>query len=165
MRTYIIIGTGRSGTSFLAECLKKNGVNIGKNFYQGENPHHGYENQEFVDVNKELFIDTFGKWGLMSPDNEKINYKKFEDKYKKLIEENKDESWGVKEPRMTLFVDKFVDTLKDVDDDPFIYIALRKKKHIIKSAKKHNKEIKDEEIEKAIEIYKKSLINIINNFL
>jgi len=52
MKTYIILGMGRSGTSFLAKALKDQGVNIGNNFWGRENPHGGFEDWDFVKLNK-----------------------------------------------------------------------------------------------------------------
>lgn len=145
MKTYIITGMGRSATSFLAESLKKNGVDIGDKFYMGENAGGGYENQDFVDLNKKVFTEAGMKWGIeiMPTEEEKLKkaFEKYKDEYRKLIEKHKGESWGVKEPRFSLLLPYLMELVEEVDDDPFIYIAFRNPDKVGKSLNKLNKDI------------------------
>jgi len=169
MRTYIITGMGRSGTSFLAESLKKNGVNIGDKFYMGENPHHGYENQELVDITKNILVKSGQGWGIHCNPEKKQNlniaYKVNKPKIKKFIDKNKKESWGIKEPRLSLMLDNFLEDIKDIDDDPFIYVAFRKPKYIAKSLKKLRGKLKKEDLIEVAKEYNRRLIKSLETFL
>lgn len=127
MPTYIITGMGRSGTSFLSKALINSGVNMGIRMYGSTN-----ENIDFVNINKEIY-DQFNGWGLqqLPPDPDKVA--KLDFSFKSAIDANKEEMWGVKEPRFTSTFPLLLPEIYEVDDDPFIYVALRKPKYIAKS--------------------------------
>lgn len=165
MRTYIILGMGRSSTSFLAECLKKNGVNIGDVFYMGENPNGGYENQEFVDLNKQVLTDAKMGWGLgaipAKPLDLKNSFFSHKPKYRKLIKKFGKGDWGVKEPRLSLLADDFLQVVKEFDDDPFIYVAFRDPKKVAESLRECNPDITLERGEEVAREYNRRLIDFI----
>lgn len=169
MRTYIMTGMGRSGTSFLAECLKRNGVNIGHDFYMGENPNHGYENQELVDVTKKILMDAGGADGIHAvPASEDMMKASFIDNKHYIISfinNNKDESWGVKEPRLSLMLDEYLDEITAVDEDPFIYAAFRRPEKVAESLVKLNNQIDYNEALEAAKEYNRRLLKSLAKFV
>jgi len=136
MRTYIITGMGRSATTFLSECLIKNGVNMGKKMHGGKN---GWtkENIDFMELNRKIYEEAGHEFGIekMPPTKEKVLKlrDKFKEEAKKIVNKNKDEHWGVKEPRLTSTYPIILPEIFEVDDDPVVYIAIRKPKYIAKS--------------------------------
>jgi len=87
MRTIIVIGHARSGTSLPEGILHHLGVNMGnkKNWRRADEANEkGYfENRYFVDVNIDITENNTVDRGRM----------------RKLVEKYKDEVWGVKDPR------------------------------------------------------------------
>lgn len=167
--TYLITGMGRSGTSFLAQSLKRNGVYIGKDFYPDMGAKGGYENKEFVNLNKKVFTEAGMGWGInsMPADKERLKkaFKNHKDEYKKLIDKHKRPVWGVKEPRISLFASEFVELL---DDDPFIYIAIRKPEKVAESIaklkEKNSKTPYKKDYLKTAKEYNRRIIDFIKEF-
>ena len=90
MRSIIVIGYHRSGTSYVASILDHLGVDMGINRSRDPdrgNPEGYFENSEFVRANQRLL-----EKGEMP-------------NIKKIYTKNKGELWGAKDPR-------FIDTLK-----------------------------------------------------
>ena len=130
MRTYIILGMGRSGTSFLAKALKDQGVNIGNNFWGRENPNGGFEDWDFVKLNRDIITEAGGAWGIGAiPVSEELILSQ-KDKFKKriidIIQKKKSDKWGWKDPKTTLTIRLFMPHILEVDDDPFIYACFRR---------------------------------------
>jgi len=94
MKTYIVFGMHRSGTSFLAHALKDQGVNIGKEITgPGVGNLVGYfENVDFLHFNDLLLTEAGGNWAAV-PDEKGIieSAKRHKEEFRKLITENKDE--------------------------------------------------------------------------
>lgn len=168
MKTYIIAGMGRSATSFLAQSLKKNGVDIGKKFYMGQNPNGGFEDQDFVDLNKKVFLEAGMEVGIHSlpADRERMKqaFDKYKEEYKELIKKKRnavDGLWGVKEPRLTLILEFLIEIILEEDEDPFFYLAFRNPKKVAESLNRLNPEIDKEEAEQTAREYNKIIIKFL----
>jgi len=166
-RTYIITGMGRSGTSFLAESLKKNGIDIGKEFYMGEDPYHGYEDKELVDITKTILVKAGQGCGIHAKPARRnritVSYKILQNKIKEYLKSKKNKTWGVKEPRLSLILDKFINEIDD--DDPFIYVAFRKPRYVARSLNKLNSQINRKEAEETAKEYNRRLLESLSKFL
>lgn len=166
---YLIIGMGRSGTSFLAQSLERNGIDMGKDYYMGKNSKGGYENKKFVDLNKKVLKEAgMGSWINSLPVDKKKLKKSFnnhKEEYKSLIDKYKGCNWGLKEPRVSLFASEFV---KLLDDDPFIYIAIRKPEKVAESIvnlkKKNNKPYYKKDYLETAKEYNRRIIDFIKEF-
>lgn len=162
INTYIITGMGRSGTSFLSKALIDQGVYMGKEMYDDT-----YENLDFVNINKNIYTDLHKGWGIGGnpPDTDEVM--KLNKKYgiiiDKTIQKNKKEFWGFKEPRLSSTFPLFMPKIFEIDDDPFIYIALRKPKYIAKSLQKRiGNNYKYEQGIKTARAYHKNIKKLIN---
>lgn len=114
MKTLIIVGMHRSGTSLTASILQECGLDIGKELMpdgKGNVKGH-FENMDFYRFHMDLLI----KHGE-HPDGwvkRKINVKKkFLAQGRKVIERNKSAQWGWKDPRTTLFLEYWSELLPD----------------------------------------------------
>lgn len=113
MRSIIVTGYDRSGTSYVASVLDHLGVNMGSNWRKADEANEAgyFENQSFVEANQAIL--ERGE----TPDFNKI-YNKY-----------KTEIWGCKDPR-------FVHTMKywkHIFEEPHIVIVLRNPVAIAKS--------------------------------
>lgn len=136
MKTYIILGMHRSGTSFLAKALHDQDVNIGKELLgagRGNEAGH-FENMDFLMMNERLLRVAGGTW-LNPPSKEAILEAKesHRDKIIELIDKNKDDFWGFKDARTSLTFDVYLPHILDVDPDPFIYACFRHPMEVAKS--------------------------------
>ena len=124
-KIYIVVGTGRSGTSFITSCLIKSGVKMLKG---GQ---INLENTDFRDVNKKILKEAGGD-GFHPPSKEKIIKagKKYRDEIKKLIERYKSNLWGFKDPRTTLTLPAYLDLF---DGDVYLICCVRKFDKVVKS--------------------------------
>lgn len=142
MKTYIVFGMHRSGTSFLAHALKDQGVNIGKEILgPGVGNLGGYfENVDFLHFNDLLLTEAGGNWASV-PDEKKIveGVKKHEKEFRKLLAENKDEFWGFKDPRTSLTIRAIVPYILELDDDPFLYVCFRRPEKVADSLFRRDK--------------------------
>lgn len=172
MFTYIITGMGRSGTSFLAECLYNNKVKIGDKFYMGKNPYGGYENKELVNLNRDTFLKAGMKeWITSKPTDQEALSKAFQknkEKYRKFIQDNKDNMWGIKDPRLSLIAKDFTELILEEDNDPFIYLCFRRPSKvaddICKLKDKRGQEKNREEYIKIAQVYNQRLIEFLEWF-
>jgi len=140
-KTYIVLGVPHSATSFIAQSLEKNGVDMGTK----ESKEGFYENPVFLNLNKEI---------RNNPHCPKIN-----DKIRRAIKKNKPKFWGFKDPRTCLSFEHY---LPHLDEDVYLICCFRKPKYIIKALKR-GKSWRGKE-KKMIDLYNKSIINIIKKF-
>lgn len=105
MRTIIVTGHARSGTSLTASVLDALGVDMGSNSRKADHANEAgyFENTDFVEANQKLLEE--GKRPAL----------------KKIVENNKSELWGAKDPRFLLTLDDWLPYLSD----PHIIICMR----------------------------------------
>lgn len=142
MRTYIVLGMHRSGTSFLAKALADQGVDMGKRLMGPlrNDPIDHYENMDFVELNREILRAANGDKGFFSgtfpvPDEETIaaQAEAFGGKIAAVIEKHRGESWGWKGPYTSLLMPLYMPHVLAVDDDPFVYVAFRRPEKVAES--------------------------------
>ena len=90
---YLVVGTGRCGTSFVDRILHENlGVYMGKIFRptNRNNPDGNYEDAEFNDLNK---LHITGQ----------LNYQEYATQLQKVVDERRSlkRPWGVKDPMLS----------------------------------------------------------------
>lgn len=136
MRTYIVTGMGRSGTSFLAKSLHDQGVHMGDEL-ETDTHTGGYEHPTFLNINKDIITAAGGAWGLgaLPVAEEKIIAvgEQFAPRIRQAIESSKREAWGFKEPRLSLTLRVLMPHILEVDDDPFLYVCFRKPEKVAQS--------------------------------
>jgi len=170
MKTYIILGMGRSGTSFLTHALHAQGVNMGRQFKGGRNPTGGYENIEFESLNRKIITEAGGKWGIgaIPIEEEKIleQEAKFQEEIRQVIENNKDTLWGWKDPKTTLTIRLYMPHVLAVDDDPFIYACFRKPQKVAQSLYQRSGNERDKTIGiRVAKEYNRRLLKFLKDFL
>lgn len=108
VKTVIVLGMHRSGTSVVMSILKSLGVDIGKresSLGQFDNPLGHFENLDFTDFNVELLRAAGGDW-INPPSIEEITQavKPMHARITQLVEENMGPLWGFKDPRTALTI-------------------------------------------------------------
>ena len=130
-RTYVILGMHRSGTSFLSRCLQLGGVDIGHTLIRGH-----YENADFVHLNDKILQLAGGSWDN-PPDEGKI--KIVEDKLSNeiinVINKNKKDMWGWKDPRTSLTIRGY---LPHLSEDVYIIAIFRNPSLVAESLRRRN---------------------------
>ena len=102
----IIVGMHRSGTSLTASVLSKSGLDVGSDLLGSGigNQEGHFENLDFVDFHRKVLAEK-----EQHPDgwkSEKIKgLEKYEEEALRLLNKNKSEQWGWKDPRTCLFLD------------------------------------------------------------
>ncbi len=133
----------RSGTSLTSCICQDLGVNIGKNLIgaNSSNPAGHFENIEFMTFHEKLLKHAGGNWNNI-PSQDDL-HKSFDDNIceaKSIINKNKSEIWGWKDPRSTLFFDKYIQLL----ENPMLLICFRNSYNVAKSLYNRDKiSIKD----------------------
>lgn len=168
MRTYIVQGMHRSGTSFIAKSLFDQGIDMGKNLGEPNwaNPHGYYENQDFIKLNTRILKSVGGEWDIL-PSKERIEMagNDFKEEIRTLIDNSKGEMWGWKDPRTTVTLPIYLDILEeDEDNDVYLICMFRKPKKVAAS----NEKVGNRSAERAEEItkdYNERLFDNIKEFL
>ncbi|HEC68495.1 MAG TPA: glycosyltransferase [Candidatus Desulfofervidus auxilii] len=136
-KSIIVLGMHRSGTSMTAGVLHRLGVNMGKNLMKGNwaNPLGYFENLEFVRLNDRILQAAGGSWND-PPGREKIlaQKEKFSSEIYNLIQKEKSEIWGWKDPRTTLTIELFLPYL----ENPYFLICYRNPLSIAESLKRRD---------------------------
>lgn len=147
-KTYIVLGVPHSATSFIAQSLSKNGVDM----------HHSdlknYEDWDFVKTNKRI-LRKIGGHDLALPTEEEIMNINVGDRIKKIVEKKKGKRWGFKDPRSSLTIKKYFPYL---DGDVYLICCFRKPEKIMQN--------RDERTgKKFIDHYNKAIISAIKEFV
>lgn len=146
----LVLATGRSGTSEVAEILRDLGVNMGSQFHIGDefNPRGYFEDREFQEINI-----IFTMMGLNDIDT---NWSLWKDRFDKLVS-TRTEPWGLKDPGIADFPKLLNEYMKL---KPSIVLCSRDREDTIHSLKR----FKGIKRKKAEHIYDNRLKNI-NNIL
>ena len=102
----IIVGMHRSGTSYTAGLLRRAGLDIGKRLLgtNDSNERGHFENEEFLAFHKRLLSEqglNHDGWDLKT-----LPYlEQYKGDAERLVEANRSEAWGWKEPRTSLLLD------------------------------------------------------------
>ncbi len=165
IKTIVILGMHKTGTSIVAGALARLGVDMGRSIDQESkrddisNPLGHYEDWDFQKLNKKILKKANGDWKNPPKKENIIKQKnKFQKQIKNLINKKESTLWGFKDPRTTLTIDLFLPYLKN----PYFLICHRKDKDVIDSiqrriADRGDKEMSDKEIKKIINQYKSSI--------
>lgn len=121
----LVCGTGRSGTSEVAEILDKLGVNMGHAFHMGDefNKRGYFEDREFQAKNLAFYM-----MHLDEVDDKRL-WKLWRTEFKKLIDSRK-EPWGVKDPGIADFPKLLAEYMKL---NPQIILCSRDREEAINS--------------------------------
>lgn len=124
-KTYIVLGTGRSGTSFIVDALSNMGVKMGS----GENGN--LENVDFRNLNKDILREAGGD-GFHPPSTPAIIKagKKYRKRAKQLIDKYQSNLWGFKDPRTTLALPAYLDLF---EGDVYLICCVRQFDRVVKS--------------------------------
>ncbi len=155
MRCYIVLGTGRSATSFISESLSTSGVEMWKKC----NEHA--EDDDFKTLNKRI-LKAAGGDAYNIPSHEAIMAveDRFEDDIKATIEKHRGEMWGWKDPRTVFTLDLYLPHIKD---EIFLIYSIREWSGVRKSLQRLGWG-KGKDIDSVLKEYKKRLIQIITDF-
>jgi len=105
----IVLGMHRSGTSILSKTLFKLGVEMGNlnNKKVVHNIEGHYEDQKMLALNEELLLYLKAEWSCLPSENTINDNKEYIiNKYLAYINSKKG-TWGVKEPRLSIFIHIF----------------------------------------------------------
>ncbi len=153
IKSVIVLGMGRSGTSVVAGILKILGVDMGKKLIPKNpcNPLGHFENRKFVQLNRKILAKAGGSW-KEPPEEEKILAlkEKFSKRIRNLIQEEQSEIWGWKDPRNSLTIELYLPFLKN----PYFLVCYRNPMSVIKSLQKsYEMSISTEEAINLVRIY------------
>ena len=133
MKSIVVLGMHRSGTSLVAGILHRVGVHMGDRLMQANvhNPFGYYENWDFVVLNDLILHSAGGSWDDPPSRDAILQQKhKFEHAIKTCIRMNEKEPyWGWKDPRTCLTVELYHAFLKN----PFYVICQRDKDAVVRS--------------------------------
>jgi hypothetical protein len=151
MKTVVILGMHCSGTSMVAGILQRLGIDIGDDLVEPSvvNPFGHFENREFYEINKKILAYCGGDW-LLPPLHERILQQNnlFSSEIIDVINKNKSELWGWKDPRTVLTIELFFPYL----ENPYFIVCNRDDFDIAASLNRRNG-LDVEESMKLIKIY------------
>jgi len=157
-KVYIILGTGRSGTSFIADSLAKNGVDMGSK--SGDRYLYHCENQDFKALNRAILKKAGGTFFKPPSRNKILNASKhFKKEITSLIASYEGPFWGFKDPRSTITIEAFLPYIKG---DVYFICCLRDLDHTTKSFMKSEK-LSESEARKLIRTYTLRLMETIEH--
>jgi len=144
----LVLGSGRSGTSEVAEILEEMGVNMGHRFHLPDqfNPRGYFEDRDFQELNM-----VFTMMGLDKSDNEQL-WGLWRERFNRMVA-TREEPWGVKDPGIADFPKLLEEYMKL---DPQVIVCTRDKEDTLNSLKRFKNITRD----KAEHIYDNRLKNI-----
>jgi len=163
MKTVIVLGMHRSGTSAVAGILDALGINMGTT-KDGErwigrhwsNPTGHFENPAFLALNQRILGgDATGLRGLPRWEDLSTRGVQFLPEIGQLLDASKSELWGWKDPWSVLTIDLYLPLLKN----PYFVFVHRDRAEILASLRKRNAQT-DDEIGQLIDIYDRKLAEL-----
>ncbi len=163
LKTVIVLGMHRSGTSLTSNILKELGVDMGNRLLGKNisNPFGHFEDLDFLELNQDILASAGGDYKNPPSRSAIMNQKeKYKNRIKKLIEsKNIISLWGWKEPRTCLTFNLFLPYI----ENPHIIYCKRDAERIIKSLYKREKIERNNSL-KIINIYKNEINDILRNY-
>lgn len=160
-KTWIIIGSKRGGTSFLAQVLGENGVKI-EHCGNGHN-----EDIDFVNFNNMILKEAGGDWNELPSESAiaaRIHWHQ-EELIKLLETKRTGESWGWKDPRQGATIKHFYPYLDDFDDDIYLVCVFRRPDKAAASMHRTWPQHSLEYSEKVIRSYYTKILEAIRGFI
>jgi len=137
IKTVVVLGMHRSGTSLVAGILSRLGVNMGDELIgkSWSNPLGHFEDKNFYRLNINILKSAGGSWdNPPSKDLIQDQMCKFEEEIKKVVEMKKSVLWGWKDPRTSLTIELYLPYLTN----PYFIVCHRNKQSIAESLKRRN---------------------------
>ncbi|MBI4122936.1 MAG: sulfotransferase [Parcubacteria group bacterium] len=143
MKTIVVIGMHRSGTSLTASILNVLGVHLGKKLIgaTSSNPLGHFENAEFVELNDTLLLAANGD-AAHPPSLSELEAirDRFAPRIKNLIARSERDLWGWKDPRTSLTISLYFPFLRN----PYFIHCKRNPNQIAESLQKRSGMRRDE---------------------
>lgn len=160
---YFVIGMGRSGTSLLSRSLSQQGIKMWNNQYFDL-----AEDKEIVDLHIKMISDVGGcPWVFGQPLSREDAQRQAE-KYLSDVVCLLKKVDGVKDPRLTVFLEYYFDEILKYEDDPFIFVCLRRPEKvadsILRITKKKGFSISKETCLNTAKSYNKLIIDFIKKY-
>lgn len=156
MKTVVVLGMPRTGSSLTAGICQILGFNMGEEtagYHPEWNPKGTYENAKFQRLDDRILHSLGGSWDnppIVKPQpNKEIEY---------LVNNEKSQMWGWKGARTTLLIELYWPYLKN----PYFIICQRRAKDIIASFEK-TRMADEKKTRKLIEIYDRRIRDFIEN--
>lgn len=162
LKTIVLIGMHRSGTSVVSGVLYKLGVDMGKNMFgkTKSNPLGHFEDINFLNLNDRILNASGGSWENPPKKHAIMSQKeKFKEDIVNLLNKKKERCWGWKDPRTALTIELYLPFLSN----EYFIVCHRNNLEIAKSLQKRN----GMSIQKAIDlctIYKENIDNFFNAY-
>ena len=124
MKTIIVLGMHRSGTSLTAGILNALGVHLGEKLIgaTASNPIGHFENAEFVELNDTLLLAANGDAAHPPRLSELEAVRdRFAQKIQRLIARSERDLWGWKDPRTSLTISLYLPFLQN----PYVVLCKR----------------------------------------
>lgn len=170
-KTYVVMGMHRSGTSFLAKCLHRMGVNMGE--VHDFEPFTLYEDKHMGHLGHELLDGMDACWDVPPEENKVLDFSRSgfsEKEIERIIEFRRNyansqkqprKTWGWKDPRTALLWPFYK---KHMRDDTYLVCIFRKKDRVINSLSKRGG-TDPEKAGKLYDIYNDRIIKHIKEFI
>lgn len=122
MKTIVVLGMHRSGTSMTAGILQNLGVYMGSHIFKPDewNEKGYFENKYITEINEEILIKAGGSW-IDPPSRESILSLDVSDNIQKIVNKEKRDLWGWKDPRTCLTIELFLPFIENI-----YYIVVRR---------------------------------------
>lgn len=163
MKTVIVLGMHRSGTSIVAGIINKLHVNMGKKLLgkSWTNPYGHFEDEDFMKLNVRILQSSGGSWDNPPVQNDICAQKsKFEVEIKDLVRtKNRNHFWGWKDPRTSLTMELYMPYLRK----PHFIVVHRSEQCIVDSLQRRNK-ITEESAGELIKIYQSRIKALLDQY-
>ena len=101
-KAYVVVGAPHSATSYIAKLLSEDGVNMGSMGKVSGRVYY-YEDERFKRMNKKILNRAGGS--LRDPvSRDKVSKVNMEEEIKELIDRDRGNFWGWKDPRTTMTI-------------------------------------------------------------